>query len=160
MKKFKILALCLFGSLFTVGQTPYEQASLAQVQGDGSVMWHTTPAQLSAYLTLQLNNNLNITGNITSSTILLIDGIYKASGEGVGDNEDEVRNIRMDLDMDYDGELTFDFRASADTETCSGNPCSECAFATGGGCNCNRTTESPTGLGGKCDHTISRSSTL
>jgi len=59
-----------------------------------------------------------------------------------------------DLSPDENGNLALTARAI--TETCSGSPCSFCAFATGGGCICNdklpNGDPSPSGF---CNHTIS-----
>ncbi len=123
---------------------------------NGVTSWLVTHTQLCGYLTAQLNENLSTTGNINSCTILQIGSDYWVEGTGDGPGSDDARNIRMLLTMAGNGDLTFNFVSGGGLETCSGDPCEECAFASNGGCTCKRTTSSPTGLDGKCNHSVSR----
>jgi hypothetical protein len=62
------------------------------------------------------------------------------------------RISRTQLTVSENGALFI--QTGGTTESCEGNPCSECAFAFGGGCECRRNEA----MGfGACKHTIGRS---
>lgn len=126
------------------------QKKVGTLQSSGSVLWNVTVAEMNSYLTSVLTNDLNQNGTITSSTIVYSQGLgyWTMVGEGTDGANNSV-NIRVELGLDSNNDLWVS--ASGDTETCSGNPCSHCKFASGGGCECNDQNNF-----NKCDHTITK----
>ena len=130
---------------------------IGQIQNDGTVKWKVSESELNNYLTTILNNQLGITGVITTTTILFEKSMnsWVIQGNGLYNNEiDQVRHIRVELEDVGGGNLKI--AGGGITETCTGNPCEQCAFAEEGGCECKRNYGTNNGFGGTCKHTISK----
>ena len=156
MKTKTITLILSLISLFAVKAQSFQYSPIAQVSTSGAY-WLVSQSSLNQYLTAQLNQNGGIEGDISSSTILLENGVYYAVGHGQAGSSEYARNIKLALKVDVDGLLTFDF-VNGGTETCTGAPCEECDFASGGGCTCKRTKESQSGTNGTCNHSVTKES--
>lgn len=65
-------------------------------------------------------------------------------------SEDAKGIYRIQLKLNANQDLLSVEGIAIVGESCGGDPCSKCSFASGGGCSCSGT------LAGKCNHTISR----
>ncbi len=159
MKKFAFTIFVLLScTVIHAQENSVSNKVYGKIQNDGSLKRKVSDKPSNTYLSSVLHN-MNISGTINKSEIIYLQdkGYWVLQGEGFSaGNSGSTRNIRIQLEADGGGNLRI--AAAGTTESCTGNPCAECAFAAGGGCVCKRTSSSQVGIDGKCDHTISKTS--
>lgn len=157
MRSLILPILLVIGSFTSQAQgNMFHQKVLAKIQNYGTIKRTVSESQLNIYLTSALNK-MGIEGFINQSSILYLqkESYWVIQGTGFVNNvKDKVRNIRVQLEDAGGNKLKI--MVGGTTESCLGDPCEKCDFASGGGCNCVRTSSSQIGLSGICNHSITK----
>ncbi len=122
-----LFLLCFFCLSAAAQGNSFTNRVLAKIQDDGTVKWHVTEAQINEYLTSVLNIDLEIRGEITTSTIMYLTdlGYWVIQGQGTEDNDPGLsRQIRVELEIVGNGNLQV--KAQGLTTSCVGTRCSTC----------------------------------
>ncbi|MFT4061689.1 MAG: hypothetical protein QM642_04945 [Edaphocola sp.] len=128
--------ILLFIALMFFAYNSNADATIATIQPDGTYAIVVPDDNLNV-----LFKNVFANSSTSSYTITAEDGKFYVN------SNDEKTIYRIEL---HQNGTNLELLSMVAGESCNGDPCSKCSFASGGGCSCSGI------LNGKCNHSISR----